>query len=210
MGNIFTPEGSVPIPGPVKVNDSIGNRIVKRYSGTDDVSVTGHKFNLNKFFESIAHNESNKDYTALGDVITNRKSVHYGTRAWGKYQFMPKTLQSLGYNMSRQEFLSNPKIQEEAMRKLTMQNARSLGITDLQSMSQRQAKALSMAHYAGVKKAKAFLTSGPGVIHYKTQRTTNFKMPSMMNYANNIVGYMKGANVIVDKASYVFDKLKNK
>ena len=44
----------------------------------------------------------------------------------GKYQFGKSTLKGLGYKITRDEFLNNPQIQEEAMLKLLQHNKKKL------------------------------------------------------------------------------------
>jgi len=44
----------------------------------------------------------------------------------GKYQFGKSTLKGLGYNISKEEFLSSPDLQEEAIRKLLKSNKKIL------------------------------------------------------------------------------------
>tara|TARA_A100000172_G_scaffold79023_1_gene65348 strand:+ start:1776 stop:2369 length:594 start_codon:yes stop_codon:yes gene_type:complete len=72
-------------------------------------------FSQNEFLDAIGHRESSNRY----DIVNK-----YGYM--GKYQFGPKTLRWLGYNLSKEEFLSNPSIQEEAMIKLMKKNKKSL------------------------------------------------------------------------------------
>lgn len=61
--------------------------------------------NLSK---AISSQESNNNYTA----------VNKDSGALGKYQMMPATIKGLGYNVTPQDFISNPKLQEEAHGKL--------------------------------------------------------------------------------------------
>ena len=64
------------------------------------------------FLTSIGRRESSNRYD-----IVNRWGY------MGKYQFGRKTLNALGYkNISNKQFLSNPKLQEEAMVKLLKHN----------------------------------------------------------------------------------------
>ena len=64
-------------------------------------------YSQNEFLDAIGQRESSNRY----DIVNQ-----YGYM--GKYQFGPKTLRWLGYDISKEEFLSNPSIQEEAMIKL--------------------------------------------------------------------------------------------
>jgi len=72
-------------------------------------------YSQNEFLDAIGQRESSNRY----DIVNQ-----YGYM--GKYQFGPKTLRWLGYDISKEEFLSNPSIQEEAMIKLMKKNRKSL------------------------------------------------------------------------------------
>lgn len=57
-------------------------------------------------------------YRALGDVITNRDSMYYGDRAYGRYQIMGKNIPewskaALGYEVSIEEFLASDSVQDQ-------------------------------------------------------------------------------------------------
>lgn len=67
------------------------------------------------FLDKIGHYESSNDYTKVN---------HLGYM--GKYQFHKKTLKLIGIETTRREFLSSPILQEEAMRKLLIENKKSL------------------------------------------------------------------------------------
>jgi len=69
-----------------------------------------------EFLDAIGHYESSNRYK-----IVNRWGY------MGKYQFHRKTLKSLGYNVSRKEFLNSPLLQEQAMMDLLRSNKKSLG-----------------------------------------------------------------------------------
>ena len=71
--------------------------------------------NLNLFLDDIGFRESSNRY----DVVNQ-----YGYM--GKYQFGIKTLESLGINTTKKEFLSSPDLQEEAMITLLKSNQHNL------------------------------------------------------------------------------------
>jgi hypothetical protein len=77
----------------------------------DEVRLKTH----NGFLHVVGHKESFNRY----DVV-NRLGY------MGKYQFSYTTLKSLGYNITREEFLNNPCLQEEAMSKLLAENYKTL------------------------------------------------------------------------------------
>ena len=72
--------------------------------------------NHNKFLDDIGFRESSNNYKAVNQ---------FGYL--GKYQFGRKTLNAIGFkDISNYEFLSNPKIQEEAMLVLLQKNKHTL------------------------------------------------------------------------------------
>jgi hypothetical protein len=71
--------------------------------------------NLTEFLYLLGHKESTNNYQCINK---------FGYL--GKYQFSPKTLKSLGYNISNKDFLNNPSIQEEAISDLIKENNRIL------------------------------------------------------------------------------------
>jgi hypothetical protein len=72
-------------------------------------------YNLDTFLYEMAERESSNRY----DVVNQ-----YGYM--GAYQFGSQTLKNLGYKVTREEFLSNPMLQEEAMLKLLKANKHTL------------------------------------------------------------------------------------
>lgn len=156
---------------------------------------------LSDFFSGIGKQESGNNYKAIGQVL--KSGMHAGDAAWGKYQFMPKTLAGLGYNVTQEEFLNNPKLQEEVMQKFTTNNAKALGFTDMNNLTDIQLKALSMAHYGGLGKAKQFLKNGLTSNLNTKQMGTGQVNPSINDYANSVLNKMGSY-----KASNIFNKLK--
>lgn len=143
--------------------------------------------NFQDYINQIGIKESNNNYNAQGQML--QFGIHKGTRALGKYQFMPTTLRGLGINVSNDEFLRNTKLQEFAMMKFTMQNAQQLNINLSQATPQQWA-ALSMAHYGGIGSARKFLSNPNDPSLYRTQYGTGSAMPSIMQYS----GYNKRAS----------------
>jgi len=80
-----------------------------------EVSMAEEIPNLNIFLNDLGYRESSNRY----DVVNQ-----YGYM--GKYQFGKSTLKGLGYNISKEEFLSSPDLQEEAIRKLLKSNKKIL------------------------------------------------------------------------------------
>jgi hypothetical protein len=75
------------------------------------ISLKGHE----AFLGELGQKESSNNYDAV-----NRLGY------MGRYQFGKKTLKSIGINVTKQEFLSNPTLQEEAMERLLAANYKSL------------------------------------------------------------------------------------
>ena len=67
------------------------------------------------FLDAIGHRESSNRYT-----VVNKWGY------MGKYQFGKRTLKSLGYDVSRKEFLNSPHLQEMAMMDLLLHNKKAL------------------------------------------------------------------------------------
>lgn len=189
-------------PSPQSVNKAPGN-----FSNT---SSNKKFYNYNDVINAVAMQESNNNYKAKGKMLI--RGDHAGTRALGKYQFMPKTLAGLGINVSNENFINSPKLQERAMKLLTLQNAKTLGIKDINHLNQRQFKAITSAHYIGASKAKKWYNSGDFPGFTNPQYNTGEKMPSASDYANSTLGYANTNTTKtseLNKAQYVFDKLIN-
>lgn len=78
------------------------------------------------FYDALAGSESGGRYDITGPTISS--GMHQGTKPQGKYQFMPKTLEGMGYispgqcTLRCEEFLANPALQEQAIRDFTADN----------------------------------------------------------------------------------------
>ncbi len=76
-----------------------------------ELELTSHQ----QFLDAMGHRESSNNYK-----VVNK----YGYM--GKYQFGRSTLKTLKINVSRSEFINNPKLQEQAMYKLLQYNKKKL------------------------------------------------------------------------------------
>ena len=74
-----------------------------------------HELELYNFLEAIGFRESGNRYD-----VTNKWGY------MGKYQFGKSTLKGLGFKVTKNEFLSNPQLQEEAMIALLLHNKEKL------------------------------------------------------------------------------------
>ena len=74
-----------------------------------------HEDELQRFLTDIGHRESGNRYN-----ITNKWGY------MGKYQFGKQTLKGLGFKVTKNEFLNNPQLQEEAMMALLLHNKEKL------------------------------------------------------------------------------------
>jgi hypothetical protein len=85
----------------------------------------------------------------------------------GRYQFGKRTLRGLGYDVTKQEFLSNPEIQEMAMQDLLKHNKEKLQKyidlyerDTLHGIFITESGVLAAAHLAGCGNVKKFFTKG--------------------------------------------------
>lgn len=107
------------------------------------------------FIEDIADFESNGRH----DVV-NRFGM------MGKYQFSPTTVLYLGYDVTEEEFLSNPELQDEVMISYLKKNYKSLKPyierfvnTEVKGVMITESSILAGAHFAGARGVIRFLTT---------------------------------------------------
>jgi hypothetical protein len=131
----------------------------------------------NHFLNAIGHMESGNRYN-----IVNKWGY------MGKYQFGRSTLQTLGYNITRTEFLSNPQIQEEAMYKLLKYNKYTLKYyisnydgKKVWGVNITESGLLAAAHLAGSGNVKRFFQKG---LDFKDANGTK-----MTSYMKQFGGY---------------------
>lgn len=108
------------------------------------------------FLQAIGQKESGNNYSIVN-------SFGY----MGKYQFGAATLKGLGYKVSKEEFLSNPALQEEAMQALLDHNAKKLRRqiekycgTTVHGVYITESGILAAAHLAGQGNVKKFFRKG--------------------------------------------------
>ena len=108
------------------------------------------------FLQAIGQKESGNNYTIVN-------SFGY----MGKYQFGAATLRGLGYKVTKEEFLNNPALQEEAMQALLEHNRKKLrkqiekycGDT-VNGVYITESGILAAAHLAGQGNVKKFFRKG--------------------------------------------------
>ena len=117
---------------------------------------------------SIEINETEMFLNAIGQrESSNRYTVVNKWGYMGKYQFGKRTLKSLGYNVSRKEFLNSPHLQEMAMLDLLLHNKKSLqsyidkheGIV-VNGTKITESGILAAAHLAGPGNVKRYFKKG--------------------------------------------------
>jgi hypothetical protein len=108
---------------------------------------------LDELIEAIGQLESNNRY----DVVNP-----YGFM--GKYQFSPRTVAYLGYDVTREQFLNNPELQDSVMVSYLRSNYSSLqhhimvyGYTIHNGVYITPSSVLAGAHFAGARGMKRFL-----------------------------------------------------
>ena len=115
-----------------------------------------HKDEMERFLNDIGHRESGNRYD-----ITN---------SWGymgRYQFGKSTLKGLGFDVTREEFLNNPQLQEDAMQALLEHNKEKLqkyidlfdGQT-INGMYISESGILAAAHLGGQGSVKRYFRNG--------------------------------------------------
>lgn len=108
------------------------------------------------FLQALGYKESGNNYTVVNS---------YGYM--GKYQFGASTLRGLGFKVTREEFLNNPALQEEAMQALLEHNRKKLkrqiekycGQT-VHGVYITESGILAAAHLAGQGNVKRFFRKG--------------------------------------------------
>ena len=115
-----------------------------------------HEDELNRFLNDVGFRESGNRYT-----VTNRWGY------MGKYQFGRSTLKGLGFNVTKEEFLNNPHIQEEAMMALLLHNKEKLqkyidvfGGKTINDIYISESGILAAAHLGGQGSVKRYFKNG--------------------------------------------------
>mgnify|MGYP003950753123 CR=1 FL=1 len=115
-----------------------------------------HQEELQNFLNAIGHRES-----------TNRYDVVNRWGYMGKYQFGRSTLKGLGFKVTKQEFLNNPQLQEEAMMALLLHNKEKLqkyiDVFDGQTVNGMlitESGILAAAHLGGQGSVKRYFKNG--------------------------------------------------
>jgi hypothetical protein len=115
-----------------------------------------HNDELDRYLDAIGFRESGNRYD-----VTNTFGY------MGKYQFGKATLKGLGYNVSRKEFLNNPKLQEEAMLSLLNHNKEKLQIyidiydgKTINGIYITESGILAAAHLGGQGSVKRYFKNG--------------------------------------------------
>ena len=109
-----------------------------------------------QFLEAIGHRESSNNYSVINE---------FGYM--GKYQFGKATLKGLGINVTKEEFITNPKLQEKAMHMLLSHNRKKLKRYIKKYEGQiihgvliTESGVLAAAHLAGQGNVRKFLKNG--------------------------------------------------
>ena len=109
-----------------------------------------------QFLEAIGHRESSNNYLVVNE---------FGYM--GKYQFGKATLKGLGINVTKEEFITNPKLQEKAMHMLLSHNKKKLKRYIKKYEGQiihgvliTESGVLAAAHLAGQGNVRKFLKNG--------------------------------------------------
>lgn len=113
--------------------------------------------------------KSHSDFlTAIGQRESGNRYDIVNTYGYmGRYQFGSSTLKGLGYDVTQDEFLNNPKLQEEAMRELLLHNRKKLRrfidkycFTEVDGVVITESGILAAAHLAGQGNVKKYFRKG--------------------------------------------------
>jgi hypothetical protein len=114
------------------------------------------KEELERFLTDVGFRESGNRYN-----ITNKWGY------MGKYQFGKSTLKGLGFKVSKNEFLNNPQLQEEAMMALLLHNKEKLQLyidtfdgKTINGMLVTESGILAAAHLGGQGSVKRYFKNG--------------------------------------------------
>ena len=136
-----------------------------------------HQQELENFLSAIGYRES-----------TNRYDVVNRWGYMGKYQFGRSTLKGLGFKVTKQEFLNNPQLQEEAMMALLLHNKEKLqkyiDVFDGQTVNGMlitESGILAAAHLGGQGSVKRYFKNGKA---FKDGNGTK-----ITSYMNKFSGY---------------------
>jgi len=136
---------------------------------------------LDELIEAIGQLESNNRY----DVVNS-----YGFM--GKYQFSPRTVAYLGYDVTREQFLNNPELQDSVMISYLRSNYSSLqhhimvyGYTIHNGVYITPSSILAGAHFAGARGMKRFLENNVGTTDSNGMTITRY-MEKFTDYELNL------------------------
>lgn len=122
---------------------------------TTQVNELKEKKDRKKFLTDLGYSESRNDYTKVNK---------YGFM--GRYQFSRATLKLLGIIVSKEEFLENPQLQEDAMFLLLIANKKNLrrhikkySNMTIKGISVSESGILASAHLVGSGRVKKWLKS---------------------------------------------------
>ena len=127
------------------------------------------KIEEEKYLIELHHQQELQDFL---DAIGFRESGNrYGiTNKWGymgKYQFGKSTLKGLGFKVTKQQFLNDPQLQEEAMMALLLHNKEKLQLyidtfdgKTINGMLITESGILAAAHLGGQGSVKRYFKNG--------------------------------------------------
>jgi len=145
------------------------------------VSEPPKEHQLQELMDAIGELESNGRY----DVV-NRFGF------MGKYQFSPRTLKHLGYNVTREQFLNSPQLQDSAMVQYLKDNYTNLehhimvyGYTTHNGIYLTPSSILAGAHFAGARGMKRFLENNVGTTDSNGMTITKY-MERFTDYELNL------------------------
>lgn len=145
-------------------------------NGTKDVHIPNRtvystKTEVERFMSHMAQRESNNNHRVVNP---------YGMM--GRYQFSPRTVRTLGFEVSKEEFLSNPRLQDSVMVTYMRANARDLTIVINQyegrtykGVKITRAGVIAAAHLVGSGEVRRFFSDPTDMVGRKDANGTSLR-----------------------------------
>jgi hypothetical protein len=114
---------------------------------------------IDDYIYNIGVHESRGNYSAINNRDGKKEP------ALGLYQFLPSTIKGLGFNVTNDQFLKDPALQNNVMRKFIQDNIDTIARLgykiDPNNLTDEAKALLTVAHYGGPSAANALIHNNP-------------------------------------------------